>query len=46
MILDDHGQLLSYVYFFINGKGVCPTLLTQNVQEGDELIIALLLAGG
>ena len=45
-ILDEHGQLLSYVYFFINGKAVYPTVLTQNVQEGDELIVALLLAGG
>jgi molybdopterin converting factor small subunit len=45
-ILDEHGQLLSYVYFIINGKGVCPTALTQKVREGDELVIALLLAGG
>lgn len=45
-ILDEHGQLLSYVYFFVNGKGVCPTVLTQNVREGDDGLIALLLAGG
>jgi len=45
-IFDKQGQLLNYVYFFINGKAVYPTVLTQNVQEGDELIVALLLAGG
>ena len=45
-IVDEHGQLLSYVYFTINGKSVYPTPLAQNVREGDELVIALLLAGG
>lgn len=45
-IFDENGQLLNYVYLFINGKGGYPTDLAQTVQEGDELAIALLLAGG
>jgi molybdopterin converting factor small subunit len=45
-LFDKHGQLLNYVYFFINGKGAYPTDLTKPVKEGDELTISLLLPGG
>lgn len=45
-IFDEHGQLINYVYFFINGKGTYPTDLAKPVRDGDELTIALLLAGG
>ena len=45
-LFDRHGQLLKYVYFFINGKGTYPTDLTKPVKEGDELTISLLLPGG
>jgi molybdopterin converting factor small subunit len=45
-LLDRHGQLLNYVYFFINGKGAYPTDLTRPVKDGDELTISLLLPGG
>ncbi len=45
-IFDKQGQLLNYVYFFVNGKASYPTLLTMPVNDGDELTIALLLAGG
>jgi molybdopterin converting factor small subunit len=45
-LFDRHGQLLNYVYFFINGKGAYPTDLTKPVKEGDELTISLLLPGG
>ena len=45
-LLDRHGQLLNYVYFFINGKGAYPTDLTKPVKDGDELTISLLLPGG
>ncbi len=45
-IFDKQGQLLNYVYFFVNGKACYPTLLTMPVKNGDELTIALLLAGG
>jgi molybdopterin synthase sulfur carrier subunit len=45
-IFDEHGQLINYVYFFINGKGAYPTDLAKPVRDGDELTIALLLAGG
>ena len=45
-IFDENGQLLSYVYLIINGKGNYPTDLSKRVHEGDELTIALLLAGG
>lgn len=45
-IFDEHGQLLSYVYFFINGKGTYPTDLAHPLKDGDELTFALLLAGG
>ena len=45
-IFDKDGQLLNYVYFFINGKGTYPTDLTHPLKDGDELTFALLLAGG
>jgi molybdopterin converting factor small subunit len=45
-IFDEHGQVLNYVYFFINGKSGYPTDLSKPVKDGDELTIALLLAGG
>jgi len=45
-IFDKDGQLLTYVYFFINGKATYPTDLAMPVSDGDELTIALLLAGG
>lgn len=45
-LFDRHGQLLNYVYFFINGKGSYPTDLTKLVKDGDELTISLLLPGG
>jgi hypothetical protein len=38
--------LLNYIYFFINGKATYPTDLAMPVNDGDELTIALLLAGG
>ncbi len=43
---DRHGQLLNYVYFFLNGKGAYPTDLAKPVKHGDELTISLLLPGG
>jgi molybdopterin converting factor small subunit len=45
-IFDEDGQLINYVYFFINGKSAYPTDLAKTVRDGDELTIALLLAGG
>ena len=45
-LFDQSGQLLNYVYFFINGKSSYPPDLSQPLQDGDELTIALLLAGG
>ncbi len=45
-LFDRHGQLLNYVYFFINGKGGYPTDLTKPVNDGDEITISLLLPGG
>jgi molybdopterin converting factor small subunit len=45
-LFDKHGQLLNYVYFFINGKGAYPTDLTKSVKDGDELTISFLLPGG
>jgi molybdopterin converting factor small subunit len=45
-LFDRNGQLLNYVYFFINGKGAYPTDLTKPVKDGDELTISLLLPGG
>ena len=45
-IFDKDGQLLTYVYLFINGKATYPTDLAMPVSDGDELTIALLLAGG
>lgn len=45
-LFDKHGQLLNYVYFFVNGKGAHPTDLTKPVKDGDELTISLLLPGG
>ncbi len=45
-LFDRHGQLLNYVYFFVNGKGAYPTDLAKPVKDGDELTISLLLPGG
>ena len=45
-IFDKQGQLLNYVYLFINGKATYPTDLAMPINDGDELTIALLLAGG
>lgn len=45
-LFDKQRQLLNYVYLFINGKASYPTDLTLPVKDGDELTIALLLAGG
>ena len=45
-IFDKPGQLLNYVYFLVNGKATYPTSLAMPVNDGDELTIALLLAGG
>jgi molybdopterin converting factor small subunit len=45
-IFDRQGKLLNFVYFFINGKGFYPPDLTKTVGDGDEVTIALLLAGG
>ena len=45
-LFDEHGQLLNYVYFLINGEAAYPTDLAMPVRDGDELIIALMLAGG
>ncbi len=45
-IFDKQRQLLNYIYFFINGKATYPTDLAMPINDGDELTIALLLAGG
>jgi hypothetical protein len=45
-IFDKQGQLLNFIYFFVNGKASYPVSLTMPVNDGDELTIALLLAGG
>jgi molybdopterin synthase sulfur carrier subunit len=45
-LFNEHGQLLNYVYFFINGEAAYPTDLAMPVKDGDELVIALMLAGG
>jgi adenylyltransferase/sulfurtransferase len=45
-IFDENGQLLKYVYLIINGTFNYTTDLARSVHDGDELTIALLLAGG
>ena len=45
-LFNGHGQLLNYVYFCINGEAAYPTDLAMPVKDGDELLIALMLAGG
>ncbi len=45
-LFDEKGQLLNYVYFLINEKATYPTDLAHPVKDGDELTVALLLAGG
>lgn len=45
-LFDEHGQLLSYVIFFINREYAHPAELTKPVNDGDELTIALMIAGG
>ena len=46
VIFEQNGKLLSYVYVLINGKSYYPTDLSQPINDGDEISIALLLAGG
>ncbi len=45
-IFDENGQLLKYIYLIINGKFNYSIDLAMPVYEGDEITIALLLAGG
>jgi len=46
VIFDEQGKLISYVYVLINGKPHYPTDLSKSINDGDEISIALLLAGG
>ena len=45
-IFDKHGKLLEHVEIFINGKSAYPRELAAPVNDGDELSILMLLAGG
>lgn len=45
-LFDEHGQLLSYVMFFINREYASPAELDKPLNDGDELTIALMIAGG
>lgn len=45
-IFDKEGRLLNKVGIYINGKSSYPDELAKPVNEGDEIHIMLVLAGG
>ena len=47
-IFDEHGKLLSYVEFYINGESTYnqPEPLASPVKDGDELSLAIIIGGG
>ena len=46
LIFDKRGQFLKYVFVFINAESTKKVALAAPVKDGDEIIIAVLLAGG
>jgi hypothetical protein len=45
-IFDSRGQLLEYVFIYINAESARKALLSDPVSEGDKLILALMVSGG
>ena len=47
-IFDKDGKLLDFIVFYINGESVYfdSEPLARPINDGDEILIALLLAGG
>ena len=45
-ICDAEGQIRDFYEIFVNGKSAYPEELTAPLRDGDELFIALLVAGG
>jgi hypothetical protein len=45
-IFDLRGQLLEYVFLYINAEGARKALLSDTVSPGDKLILALMVNGG
>lgn len=45
-IFGEHSKLLSYVMVFINKEYTSPAELDKPLNDGDELTIALIIAGG
>jgi molybdopterin converting factor small subunit len=46
LLLDENGKLQSYVDVYVNGESSYPEELDKAVNEGDELYIINVIAGG
>ena len=46
LLFDKGGKLLKYVDVYVNGKSTYPEELVKPVNDGDELQILLVIAGG
>lgn len=45
-LFDDNGKLLKPIDVYVNGKSAYPEELAKKVNDGDELYIMLVIAGG
>ncbi len=45
-LLDKDGKLHKYIEIFVNGKTTYPKELTESVEDGDEIQILSIIAGG
>ncbi len=46
LMFDSRGKLLKRVYVFVNAEGMFKAEFARPVEDGDELIVAVLAAGG
>jgi hypothetical protein len=45
-IFDCRGQMLEYIFAYINAESARKALLSDPVSQGDKLILALMVSGG
>lgn len=45
-LFDKNGNLLNYIDIYVNGESAYPEESAKSVEDGDELSIVLVLAGG
>ncbi len=46
VLFDEHGQLQSYVMFFVNREYASAAALEMPLNDGDEITVALMMSGG